>query len=78
MSGSRDVSLTIFITSISGGESFTSFTNRFFHFSGPLGLRLAFDASERNGIFGRIQCQRSEESRSRGKRRDEYISVEGQ
>ena len=29
MSGSRDVSLTIFITSISGGRSLTSFTNRF-------------------------------------------------
>ena len=30
---------------------------------------MAFDVAERNGRFGRIQCQRSEESSSRGKRR---------
>ena len=31
LSGSGDVSLTIFITSMSGSESLTSFTNHFFH-----------------------------------------------
>ena len=30
---------------------------------------MAFDAIERNGRFGRIQCQRSKESSSRGKRK---------
>ena len=30
---------------------------------------MAFDAAERNGRFGRIQCQRSKESSSRGKRK---------
>ena len=30
---------------------------------------MAFDAAKRNGRFGRIQCQRSQESSSRGKRR---------
>ena len=30
---------------------------------------MAFDAAERNGKFGRIQCQRGKESSSRGKRR---------
>ena len=68
MSGSGDVSLTIFVTSISGSKSLTSFTNRFFHFCGPSGLRLAFDAAETNGRFGHIQRQRNEESSSRGKR----------
>ena len=47
----------------------TSFTNRIFHFSRPPGFRMAFDAVERNGRFGRIQCQRSKESSSRGKRK---------
>ena len=61
-SGSRDVSLAIFITSVSGSESLASFTNGFFHFSGPPGFRMAFDATERNGRFGRIQCQKSKES----------------
>ena len=30
---------------------------------------MAFDAAERNGRFGHIQCQSSKESSSRGKRR---------
>ena len=30
---------------------------------------MAFDVAERNGRFGRIQCQRGKESISRGKRR---------
>ena len=53
-SGSGDVSLTIHTTSVSGSENLSSFTNRFFHFSGPPSLRLAFDAAKRNGKFGRI------------------------
>ena len=69
ISGSGDVSLTIFITSVSGRKSPTSFTNRIFHLSRPPGFRMAFDAAERNGRFGRIQCQRSKETSSRGKRR---------
>ena len=32
-------------------------------------LKVAFDAAERNGKFGRIQCQRSKESSNRGKRK---------
>ena len=60
--------MTIFILSMSGSKKLTSFTNRFFHFSGPPGLKLAFDVAERKGKFGRIQCQRSKES-SRGKKR---------
>ena len=69
ISGSRDVSLTIFITSMSGRKNLACFTYRFFHFSRPPGLRLTFDAAERNGKFGRIHCQRSKESSSRGKRK---------
>ena len=70
-SGSGDVSLAIFITSVSGSESLASFTNRFY-FSGPPGFKMAFDAAERNGRFGRIQCQRgkkSSSSRAKRKRR---------
>ena len=69
MSGSKDVSLTIFIASVSGGESLTSFVNSFFHLSGPTSFRFAFDVAEKNGRFGRIQCQRSKANKSRGKRR---------
>ena len=67
-SESGDVSLTIIIASVSGSKSFTSFTNRFFHLSRQPGFRMAFDAAKRNGRFDRIQCQRSKESSSRGKR----------
>ena len=68
-SGSEEVSLAIFITSVSGSESLASFTNRFFHLSRPPGFRRAFDTVERNGRFGRIQCQRGKESSSRRKRK---------
>ena len=68
-SGSRDVNLTIFITSGSCSKGLTYFTNRFFRFSGPPGLRLAFDAAKKNEKFGRIQSHRSKESSSKGKRR---------
>ena len=54
---------------MSGSESLASFTNRTFYLSRPPGFRMAFDAAERNGRFGRIQCQRGKESSSRGKRR---------
>ena len=42
MSVSRDASLTIFITSMSGSKSLGSITNHFFHFRKPPDLRLAF------------------------------------
>ena len=66
-SRSGDVSLAIFITSVSGSESLASFTNRLFHLSRPPGFRRAFDAAERNGRFGRIQSQSGKESSSSGK-----------
>ena len=46
----------------------TSFAYRFFLFSRPSGLGLSFDAAERNRNFGRIQCPKSKESSSKGKR----------
>ena len=61
--------MVIFITSVSCSENFRSFTNRFFYFLRSPGFRRAFDAAERNGILGRIQCQRGKESSRRGKRR---------
>ena len=54
---------------MSGSKSFASFTNRTVYLSRPPGFRRAFDAAERNGRFGRIQCQRGEKNSSRGKRR---------
>ena len=38
---------------------------------------MAFDAAERNKEFGRIQCQRSKESSSRGKRSAVRVKVKG-
>ena len=50
-----------------------SFTNRTFHLSSPPGFRRAFDAAERNGRFGRIQCQRAKESSSSSRKRKRRI-----
>ena len=65
MSGSRDISLAIFITTMSGSKSLTSFTYRNFHFRTPPGFRLAFDGAERNGEFGCIipEMQREQQQR---------------
>ena len=62
---------------MSGSESLASFTNRTFHLSRPPGFRKAFDAAERNGRFGRIQCQRGEKSNSKGKRKRRVFLCRG-
>ena len=67
VSRSGVVSLLIFITYVSGSENLASFTNRFFHFSDHQALE--WHVAERNGRFGCIQYQRSEESSSREKRK---------
>ena len=51
------------------GRISTSFAYRFFHFKRQSTLRLVFDAAERNEKLDRIQCQRSKESNSKGKRK---------
>ena len=38
---------------------------------------MAFDAAEKNRIFGCIQCQRSKESSSRGKRKRQVFLYKG-
>ena len=63
-----NVRLATFIASVSSSKSLASFTNRTFHFSKQSSFKMVFDA-ERNGRFGRIQCQRGKESSSRGKGR---------
>ena len=73
MLGSRDVSLAILVTSMSGSKILTYFAYGIFHFRRPPGLELAFDAAERNEKFGRIQCQRSKESNSVEKRNREVF-----
>ena len=51
MSESRNVSLAIFITSMSGSKSLTSSAYCFFHFRRVPGLKLALQAAERNAKF---------------------------
>ena len=63
MSGGRDVSLKIFITSMSSSKSATFFASRIFHFKETTRRVVA----ERNGKFGHIHYQRSKESSSREK-----------
>ena len=67
--GNGDVNLAIFIIFVSDSESLASFTNHFFHFSGPPGFRMAFDAAKRSGRFGHIQCQRCKQSSDIEKRK---------
>ena len=67
MPGTGDVSLLILITSMSGSKSLRSFTNCF-HFNGPPGLRLSFDAAERKGKLATFSDRKIEIS-SRGKRK---------
>ena len=47
MPGSKDVSLTIFINSMCSNKSLAFFTNRFFQFSEPPDLRLAFEIAKK-------------------------------
>ena len=56
--GSRNVNLTIFNAYMSGSKSL--------HLSLQQTTRLKVDGAEGNGKFGRIQCQKSKESSSRG------------
>ena len=74
VSGNGEASLTMFITRMSGDENLTSFTNRFFHFSGTPGFRLAFDTKgmENLAAFSVREAKRVAEER------DEYFSAEGQ
>ena len=46
MPGSEDVSLTAFITSMSGSEILMSLVYRFVHFRRTPGLRMAYDVAE--------------------------------
>ena len=68
MSGDKDANLTIFIDSISSSKSVTSFAYYIFLFRSIPDWRLVFDATERNGKLGRIQCRRNKESSSTRKK----------
>ena len=71
MSGRGDVSLTIFIASVSCGESLTSVTNRFFHFRRPQGFRIAFDAAERNGGLAAFSIREVKRAAAEERERDQ-------
>ena len=76
ISGSRDVSLTIFITSISGSKSLTSLAYRFFHFRKPLGLRLALTrpkGKEHLAAFSARRVKR-EAAEERGKKECFFVA----
>ena len=49
----RELSLKLLITFMSESKTLTSFS---FRFGRPPGLGLTFEATKRNGRFGRIQC----------------------
>ena len=78
MSESRDVSLTIFITSMSGSESLTSFTDCIFHCSRPSSLKLAFDAAKGMEDLAALGVREMKRAAAAETERDEYSSVEGQ
>ena len=77
-SGNRNVSLAIFITSVSGSKSLTSFTNRFFHYKRPPGFRLAVDAVEGMKDLAAFSVREVKRVAAEERERDEYCSAEGQ
>ena len=75
-SGSGDVNLTIFIACMSCCESLTSFTNGFFHFSGPPGFRtMRPKGMEDLAAFSIREVKRAE---AEEREREKYFSAEGQ
>ena len=80
MLGSRDVIVTIFITSMSSSKSLTSFACRFFHFRKPPGLRLTLTwpkGMENLAAFSARKVKRAS-VRERDVERKEYSSAEEQ
>ena len=61
-----NVSLSLFVTSVSGSKSFASFSNHFFNFVKPPGLELALDVAKRKGRFcvKEIKSTTAEEKRT--------------
>ena len=76
MSGSGDVSLTIFIISVSDGESLTSFTSCFFHFSRPPGFRLALMRRKVMENLVAFSVKEVKRAAAEKRERDEYFSAE--
>ena len=78
MLGSRDVIVTIFITSMSSSKSLTSFACRFFHFRKPPGLRLTWPKGMENlAAFSARKVKRAS-VRERDIERKKYSSAEEQ
>ena len=76
LSGSRDVSQTIFTTSMNGSNSFWYLFYRILLFRRQPGLRLAFDVGKRNQSV--IAFSAREVKRPAAEEREEYTSAEGQ
>ena len=77
-SESGDVSLTIFITSVSGSESLTSFTNRFIHFTTPDHQALGGRLIRPKGMEDLASFSVRKVKRVAAEERNEYSSAQGQ
>ena len=73
-----DISLSIFITSMSGNKSLTSFAYGFFHFRRPPGLKLAFDAAKGMNDLAAFSARELKRAAAEEREWDECFSAEDQ
>ena len=76
MSGNKDAGLTIFITTMGRSKSLISFTNRFFHFRRPPGLRWRLARPKVMENLAPFSAR--EVNRTAKEEKDEYFTVEAQ
>ena len=70
--------MTIFIASVSCTESLTSFTNHFFHFSGPPGFRMAFVTAKRMEDLVAFSVREVNRAAAEKRERDKHSFAEEQ
>ena len=63
---------------LAGSKSLSSFTNRFFHFSGPSGFRLVFDRPKRMEDLAAFSAREVKRAAAEQREKDKYSSAEGQ
>ena len=62
---------------MNGSESLTSFTNRFFHFRRPPGVRLRLMRSKGMEDWAAFRVRKVKRTAAEEREKDEYYSVEG-
>ena len=77
-SGNGDVSLAIFITFVNGSKSLASFTNRFFHFSGTPGFKMAFMRPKEMEDLAAIGAREVKRVAAEERKREKNSSAKGQ